>query len=197
LDSEIGDIHTVIASKLNCRKCTVLSSPLAPLLSTSSTQWFPLDRERDILFQLQTRLLDNLKIFDTISAAVSEFDCLMSLADTAAKRRFVRPIITDQDIVKIRGGRHPIQECFVPAYIPNDITIMPWQHRDSNDDDKYDGEDDNRHDTSSQQSRRIVLLTGANASGKSVLLKQVNQTYTWPGGTLRKQVVLPRHPVCR
>ena len=50
--------------------------------------------------------------------------------------------------MKVRGGRHPLQELSVNQFIANDTKI---------------GED----------SARLHLLTGPNSSGKSVYLKQV------------------------
>ena len=54
--------------------------------------------------------------------------------------------------LKVRSGRHPLQELSVNQFIANDTKI---------------GGD----------AARLHLLTGPNSSGKSVYLKQVGNTY--------------------
>ena len=49
--------------------------------------------------------------------------------------------------VKIQAGRHPLQELCTPTFIPNDTTLG--------------------------ERARMAVLTGPNACGKSVYLKQV------------------------
>ena len=60
----------------------------------------------------------------------------------------VKPDMREGGGLKVRGGRHPLQELSVNQFIANDTKI---------------GED----------SARLHLLTGPNSSGKSVYLKQV------------------------
>jgi DNA mismatch repair protein MSH5 len=55
--------------------------------------------------------------------------------------------MVDAPVLDIQGGRHPLQELCVGQFIAND-THMP------------------------EDARRMKLLTGPNASGKSVYLKQ-------------------------
>ena len=81
---------------------------------------------------------------------VARLDCLLSFAKTAEENRYVRPVVTDDDVLEIRGGRHPVIETQLPAgetYVPNDIEL----------------------DTERQQ---IVIITGPNMAGKSALLRQ-------------------------
>ena len=81
---------------------------------------------------------------------MARLDCLLSFAKTAEENRYVRPVVTDDDVLEIRGGRHPVIETQLPAgetYVPNDIEL----------------------DTERQQ---IVIITGPNMAGKSALLRQ-------------------------
>ena len=63
--------------------------------------------------------------------------------------------MTEQNVIKIVGGRHPLQELVVSAFIENDTTLVG-------------GGGGNEKEGAS-----VLLLTGANYSGKSVYLKQV------------------------
>jgi DNA mismatch repair protein MSH5 len=81
----------------------------------------------------------------------------MSLASVAQKYNLKRPYVTEENVINIVGGRHPLQELVVPAFIENDTMIV--------------GGDD--AEMNSLKAPSVLLLTGANYSGKSVYLKQV------------------------
>ena len=81
---------------------------------------------------------------------VAQLDCLLSFAKAAELFHYVRPVISTDDTLDIRQGRHPVIEQQMPVgekYIPNDIQL----------------------DTERQQ---IVIITGPNMAGKSALLRQ-------------------------
>jgi DNA mismatch repair protein MutS len=67
--------------------------------------------------------------------------------------------MTENDIIDISQGRHPVLETLMPpgeAYVPNDVHL----------------------DNSGQQ---IIILTGPNMAGKSALLRQTGSLSSWPG----------------
>jgi len=81
---------------------------------------------------------------------LAQLDCLLSFAKTAEEYRYVRPVITDDCVIDIRQGRHPVIETQLPVgerYVPNDVYL----------------------DNERQQ---IVIITGPNMAGKSALLRQ-------------------------
>jgi DNA mismatch repair protein MSH5 len=80
---------------------------------------------------------------------------LLSLAFAAQQYAFTRPFVTEENVINIVGGRHPVQELVVPAFIENDTVLVG-------------GGGPNEIEAPS-----VLLLTGANYSGKSVYLKQV------------------------
>ncbi|KAL4235524.1 MutS protein 5 [Mactra antiquata] len=86
-------------------------------------------------------------LLDVLDVA-AQLDCLLSLATCANEYNYVRPTITDYNVIEIIGGRHPIQEMCCHMFVPNDIQ-------------------------SNNDYGRIKILTGPNACGKSVYLKQV------------------------
>jgi DNA mismatch repair protein MutS len=76
-------------------------------------------------------------------------DFLAGLAELAAARRYVRPLLVDERVLEIRDGRHPVLDQTLPAgtFVPNDILLSP-------------------------ETGRFWLITGPNMAGKSVLIKQ-------------------------
>ena len=84
------------------------------------------------------------------AAVVARLDCLTSFAAIALERGYVRPEISDDKVIDIRDGRHPVIEMMMAVgeqYVPNDVYL----------DDK---------------SQQIMMITGPNMSGKSALLRQ-------------------------
>lgn len=94
-----------------------------------------------------------LKYTDTIqkdALTIAVIDALAGFAEVAEMYGYIKPIITKDKKIEIKGGRHPVIERLLPAgekYIPND-TIL---------------------DTDENQ---IIILTGPNMSGKSSYLRQ-------------------------
>lgn len=81
---------------------------------------------------------------------LARLDCLLSFAKVANENHYIRPIVSNEDVLDIRQGRHPVIEKELPIgekYIANDVML----------------------DTTSQQ---IIIITGPNMAGKSALLRQ-------------------------
>ncbi|MDX2245144.1 MAG: DNA mismatch repair protein MutS [Bacteroidia bacterium] len=81
---------------------------------------------------------------------IAELDMLLSFAKVAQTRRYTKPVITQEETLDIRQGRHPVIETTLgadEAYIPNDV--------------KLDNQD-----------QQIIIITGPNMAGKSALLRQ-------------------------
>ncbi len=81
---------------------------------------------------------------------LAELDAYLSLATVAARNKYVRPEVTQDDRIEIKDGRHPVVEQFVKDtyFVPNDVTL----------------------DTSKN---RLMLITGPNMAGKSTYMRQV------------------------
>jgi DNA mismatch repair protein MutS len=80
---------------------------------------------------------------------VGKLDVLVTLAEVAVRREYVRPEIHDDFEMHVREGRHPVVETMMPReeFIPNDLTL--------------------------DESGFIGILTGPNMAGKSTVLRQV------------------------
>ena len=84
------------------------------------------------------------------ATALAQLDCLHSLAQVAAERKYVRPVVDESLVLDIRGGRHAVIETLMPVgeeYVANDVQL----------------------DCDGQQ---IIIITGPNMAGKSALLRQ-------------------------
>ncbi|KXS21418.1 hypothetical protein M427DRAFT_319157, partial [Gonapodya prolifera JEL478] len=124
LDQELGDLHAMIA-----------------------------DREIEWIQQLTDRAIEGADSILGAYDVIGELDCLLALADAARKYRYKRPMLTEDNVIKIVNGRHPIQELCVEIFVANGTQIGPEEP--------------------GSKTSQVFILSGANYSGKSVYLKQV------------------------
>ena len=106
--------------------------------------------EQQIYAEIITFISASLQLLLRDAAAVARIDCLLSFAQLAVERRYVRPVLDDSKVIDIKEGRHPVIETLMPVgeeYIPNDVML--------------DG-----------KKQQIMVITGPNMSGKSALLRQ-------------------------
>jgi len=83
-----------------------------------------------------------------ISKVLAEVDMMLSLATVAEENNYVRPTLTEEKVIQIKDGRHPVVEKVSKKdYVPNDISM---------------GKDTN-----------ILLITGPNMAGKSTYMRQL------------------------
>jgi DNA mismatch repair protein MutS len=82
--------------------------------------------------------------------AVADLDVFAALAEVAAANGYVRPALTDESVLEIRGGRHPVVERVLAGerFVPNDVMVSATE-------------------------RAILIVTGPNMAGKSTYLRQV------------------------
>src|SRR2546421_941094 len=80
--------------------------------------------------------------------AVACLDAVSSLAETAVRRRYVRPTMHDGDEIEIVHGRHPVIEVFnQEPFVPNSVYL-------------------------NNSTDRLLIITGPNMGGKSTVLRQ-------------------------
>ena len=84
------------------------------------------------------------------ASAIAQIDVLSSLAEVAVRHGYVRPTLTNEDVIDIKGGRHPIVEQSIGSdnFVPNDTYLC-------------------------NKDNQLIILTGPNMSGKSTYLRQV------------------------
>lgn len=106
--------------------------------------------EYKIFGEIRDFILDNTKKLQYLSKLISIIDSLNSLSKLAIENNYTKPIITNDNIIKIKEGRHPVIEKNLKEneFIANDTDI---------------GEEDNL----------IQIITGPNMAGKSTYMRQM------------------------
>lgn len=106
--------------------------------------------EYKIFGEIREFILDNTKKLQYLSKLISIIDSLNSLAKLAIENNYKKPIITNDNTIKIKDGRHPVIENNLKEneFIANDTDI---------------GEDNNL----------IQIITGPNMAGKSTYMRQM------------------------
>ncbi|KAG0326787.1 MutS protein msh5 [Dissophora globulifera] len=158
--------------------------------STMSTVYYKnsamRDREIDILQGLQERILEYSQLLVICSDLCAELDVLISFSQVARVRNYRRPQMTERNVLWIANGRHPLQELVVDSFVANstqlgelDDTVsttptVPSNVATTSDSTLTDIDTDAQGvDDGSHQGNRVLILSGANSSGKSAYLKQV------------------------
>ena len=111
-----------------------------------SAQERALAREKHLYDSVLDALCNAITELQCAASALARLDVLATLSTRARELDFCRPELTDTPGIVIQGGRHPVVEQMVDAYIPNDVALHP--------------------------DRRLLLVTGPNMGGKSTYMRQ-------------------------
>lgn len=104
--------------------------------------------ETEIFRQIRAEVQKETKNLQSAARALATLDSLASLAEVAARRNYIAPVLHDGDEIEIKAGRHPIVETFNPeSFVPNDLLL-------------------------NNSTERLLIITGPNMSGKSTLMRQ-------------------------
>jgi len=104
--------------------------------------------EAQLFEQLREQLAAHVPAFQAAAEALATIDVLAALAQLAVERDYRRPTITQENVLHITAGRHPVlAEQLREQFVPNDVRMEA---------------DD----------RRLLIITGPNMSGKSTYIRQ-------------------------
>lgn len=106
--------------------------------------------EGRIFGEIVTDLASYIPSIQQNATLLARLDTLLSFANVSRAYKYIRPVISEENVLDIKQGRHPVIERQMPVgedYIPNDLYL----------------------DSDKQQ---IIIVTGPNMAGKSALLRQ-------------------------
>ena len=106
--------------------------------------------ERELFESLGAEVRAQTAVLQELAAALSRLDFLQALAEAAAAGRWVRPELSEEPVLHLRDGRHPVVEQALGAgkFVANDTDLETTE-------------------------RPVAILTGPNMAGKSTYLRQV------------------------
>ncbi|WP_255198446.1 DNA mismatch repair protein MutS [Halorarius litoreus] len=103
------------------------------------------DLEYELFCDLREQVADHATAMQDAGRAVAELDVYASLAVHAVRNDWTKPELTDDDVLSVDAGRHPVVEQSV-EFVPNDLHL--------------------------DRERRFLVVTGPNMSGKSTYMRQ-------------------------
>ena len=106
--------------------------------------------ETQLYEQLLQTLTEYVQPIQYNAQLIAQLDCLQGFATVSLANGYCRPTLTDDAVIDIKEGRHPVIETQLPPgehYVSNNVYL----------------------DRDKQQ---IMIITGPNMSGKSALLRQ-------------------------
>jgi DNA mismatch repair protein MutS len=108
-----------------------------------------IDREQRLFADLCTRAGAALSNLQTLADAVAQLDTLAAFAATARALGHARPTMTEQPVLRVTGGRHPVLERTLGRrFVANDCELGP------------------------ADASTLALITGPNMAGKSTYIRQ-------------------------
>ncbi len=111
-----------------------------------SAQERALAREKSLYDALLAALSPAIPELQRAAQALALLDVASSHAIAAMELGWTQPVLSVEPGIDIRGGRHPVVETQVEAFIANDLRLDP--------------------------SRRLLIVTGPNMGGKSTYMRQ-------------------------
>ena len=108
------------------------------------------DLEYKLFGEILAFVLSHIEIIQNAAQSIAVMDCITTFSYLSEKNRYVRPKLLYSGEIRIKQGRHPVVEKLLQEtpFVPNDLIM----------------------DNINQQ---LLLITGPNMAGKSVLIRQV------------------------
>jgi DNA mismatch repair protein MutS len=108
-----------------------------------------MDLEHELFIGLRDEVAAASRRLMATAGVLAALDALAALAELARQRRYCRPMLTDDPVLRIVDGRHPVLDLVETegTFVPNDVAM---------------GGDDGG----------LLLITGPNMAGKSTYIRQ-------------------------
>ena len=105
--------------------------------------------EYEVFCSIRTQIGGEVERIQKTAKAIATLDCLASLAETAFVNNYCAPHITNDGIIDIKDGRHPVVETLLDGsvFVPNDTMLDTAENK-------------------------CAIITGPNMAGKSTYMRQ-------------------------
>ena len=106
--------------------------------------------EQQVFIEIREKLCPHLERIQDSAGKIAVLDVIASLAEVAYLNDYQRPLVDNDGVIEIKGGRHPVVERNLQdsRFIPNDLKL-------------------NRNNNG------FAIITGPNMGGKSTYMRQV------------------------
>ena len=108
------------------------------------------DLEYQIFVEIRQRVATQTTRIKQTAQCIAELDAICSLAEVADRENYCKPVMTNDGMIKIENGRHPVVEKTLEtgSFVPNDTLL-------------------------DMDENRLAVITGPNMAGKSTYMRQV------------------------
>lgn len=107
-----------------------------------------IELEYNLFIEIRNKIKGYIPKLQEIAKVISEIDVLQAFTTVAEENNYVRPIISDDKVIKILDNRHPVVEKVIEdEFVKNDIIM--------------------------DQKTDILLITGPNMAGKSTYMREL------------------------
>lgn len=104
--------------------------------------------EYQLFIEIRNKISAYIPKLQAVAKILSEIDVLQSFATISEENSYIRPVLTDKQLIKIIDSRHPVIEKVISdTFVPNDILM--------------------------DEVTDILLITGPNMAGKSTYMRQM------------------------
>ena len=105
--------------------------------------------EEEVYRRVCGQVAESAAVIMRSSYAIAQLDVVAGLAQAAVDNGYVKPVVDDGPVIRVRDGRHPVVERVLPTgrYVPNDVELSG--------------------------DARVLVITGPNMAGKSTYIRQV------------------------
>jgi len=106
-----------------------------------------LEVEYELFIIVRNNCKEYSSVLQKLSKILSEMDMILAFQKIAKENNYKRPSLNTDNILEIKGSRHPVMEKVTDTFISNDIKMS--------------------------ETDSVLLITGPNMSGKSTYMRQI------------------------